>query len=125
MEPGMPSGGGRRVLVVDDDADVADSLVDLLSALGHESHAAYGGAQALETAARIEPEVVIVDIALPDMDGEQVARRLRASHGGVRLVALSGYVRSAGRGVDDRSSFDHELVKPVDIDCLEALLREQ
>ncbi len=116
--------GGRRVLVVDDNADVADSLADLLSALGHEAYAAYAGAQALETAAQVEPEIVIVDLALPDLDGEQVARRLRASHRNARLVALTGYLRSVGESTGSRSCFDHELTKPVDVDRLEALLKE-
>ncbi len=117
------TGGGRRVLVVDDNADVADSLADLLSALGHDAHAAYAGVQALEAAVRIEPEVVIVDLVLPDMDGERVARRLRASHPHARLIALTGSVRAAAEQA--RACFDHELTKPVDIDRLEALLEKK
>jgi DNA-binding response OmpR family regulator len=113
--------GRRRVLVVDDDVQVADSLAELLAALGHDAHAAYAGEEALEAARRLAPAVVILDICLPDMPGQQVARRLREHQSGTTLIALTGF-SWARVGADALADFDHHLVKPLDIDRLEALL---
>src|SRR5581483_1115648 len=82
-----------RVLVVDDNADAADSLSALLRAVGHDVRVAHAGPAALDVAAEFRPAVVVLDVGLPGMDGCEVARRLRAIPGtaGVRLIALTGY----------------------------------
>src|SRR5205814_3084476 len=82
----------RRVLVVDDNADAADSLAEYLATAGHEVRTAYAGQEALEAARAYRPEAVLLDIGLPGMDGYEVARRLRQEPGLERalLVALTG-----------------------------------
>lgn len=115
---------GLRVLVVEDNVDMAESLATLLSTWGHEVHLAYDAASAIAMAARVRPEVVLSDLGLPGMDGYELARRLRAepAFGKVVLVALSGY----GRAEDQRraldAGFDHHLVKPPDLARLAELL---
>jgi PAS domain S-box-containing protein len=116
----------RRVLVVDDSADAADSLAMLLELEGHEVVTAYSGSAALEVAERVHPEVAFIDIGLPQMDGYEVARRLRASDSGrmMRLVALTGYGQPDDRDEARRAGFDHHLVKPPDLQSVDAILAE-
>lgn len=115
---------GLRVLIVEDNVDMAESLATLLASWGHEVHLAYDAASALAMAARARPEVVLSDLGLPGMDGYELARRLRAepAFGKVVLVALTGY----GRAEDQRraldAGFDHHLVKPPDLARLAELL---
>ena len=111
----------RRVLVVDDNVDAADSLALLLSCGGHEVEAAYGALQALETALRFRPEVIILDIGLPRMDGYEVARRLRstAETREARLIALTGYGQREDAARAMAAGFDLHFVKPVDFAALE------
>ncbi|MGK4004433.1 PAS domain S-box protein [Sorangium sp. So ce1036] len=114
--PGRPAAASaRRILVVDDNADAAESLVMLLEALGHEVRMARDGHEALETVAAFQPELVLLDIGLPGMDGYEVARRLRACPGlaGARLVALTGYGQDEDRRRSREAGFDHHLVKPI------------
>jgi two-component system CheB/CheR fusion protein len=98
--------GIRRVLVVDDNKDVASSTAMLLRRAGHEVHLAHDGPEALELARFHHPDVVLLDIGLPGMDGYEVARRLRIDSD-VPLVAMSGYT------LDNDGEFDYCLVKPV------------
>jgi CheY-like chemotaxis protein/two-component sensor histidine kinase len=116
----------RRVLVVDDSADAADSLAMLLELEGHEVTTAYSASAALEVAARLHPEVAFIDIGLPQMDGYEVARRLRASEIGreIRLVALTGYGQPDDRDEARRAGFDHHLVKPADWQSVGAILAQ-
>ncbi len=113
----------RRVLVVDDNEDVANSFTLLLEALGHEVSTAYDGAQALEATSRERPVIVFLDIGLPGMDGFEVARRLRAQHGeSLTLVALTGY-RPDDDGERARAAgFNHYMLKPCDPTAVEQLL---
>src|SRR5579871_212118 len=108
----------RRVMIIDDNQDAADSLAMMLALDGHETRVAYSGSDALADAATFAPDVVLLDIGLPMMDGYEVARRLRATPGfdRVRIVALTGY----GRLDEERSGslFNAHLVKPVDLDVL-------
>jgi two-component system, sensor histidine kinase len=116
---------GRQILVVDDNADAAEGLSDFLRALGHSVRTARDGASAIEEASRLRPEIVILDIGLPDMDGHEVARRLRAQ-ASLRpsvLVALTGYGQESDRQLSREAGFDHHLVKPVDLRKLESLLK--
>jgi len=106
----------RRILVVDDNADAADSLKMLLGIWGHEVEIADNGAMALERARAFAPELVFLDIGLPEMDGYEVARRLRAEAGSAnaKLIALSGYGAERDHQRSKEAGFDLHLVKPVD-----------
>lgn len=114
----------HRILVVDDNVDAAQSMSMLLEMSGHEVTCAYDGAGALKTAFDFRPDVVVLDIGLPGMDGFEVARQMRADPrtAGCTLIALTGYGRSEDRERSAMSGFDHHLVKPVDPNALEALL---
>jgi CheY-like chemotaxis protein len=111
------------VLVVDDQADLARSLARLLKAWGHEVHSAHDGPAALEAAQTHRPEVVLLDVGLPGMDGYEVARRLRGQwDGGLRIVALTGYGQEEDRLRSRAAGFDDHLVKPVDPDDLSRVI---
>jgi PAS domain S-box-containing protein len=120
-EPTRPAGAPRalRVLVVDDQPDAARSLARLLRFWGHETRTAHDGPSALAEADAHRPEVVLLDVGLPGMDGHEVARRLRALGGeGLRIVALTGFGQEEDRHRAQESGFDLYLVKPVDPDDL-------
>jgi len=111
----------RSVLVVEDEEAVAESLVDILTAHGHEARAVPDGPAALREAQAFQPEVVLLDLGLPGMDGYEVARKLRDAHGSpMLLVAVTGYKKDDKRLRD--AGFDGHLLKPVDLDKLFALL---
>jgi CheY-like chemotaxis protein len=122
--PGDRAASPRRVLVVDDNADGADSLSLLLRVGGHDVRTAYDGPTALQVAVGFRPEVVLLDIGLPRMDGYEVARRLRGHAGleNVMLVALTGYGQDEDRRRSADAGFDSHLVKPADPVALQALL---
>jgi len=124
-ETSAQSGTGHRLLIVDDNRDAAESMAMLLQIWGHEVLCAYDGPSALEISARYRPQVVILDIGLPGMDGYQVASRLRdtpAASNAV-LIAITGYGREEDRLRSRLAGFDHHLVKPVGPDALQKLLR--
>jgi CheY-like chemotaxis protein len=104
---------GRNVLIVDDNRDAADSLALLLQFEGHATTAVYSSEQALETMQILKPQVVVLDIGLPGMDGYEVARRLRLIAPEARLIALTGYGRPEDRLRAKEAGFDVHLVKPV------------
>jgi PAS domain S-box-containing protein len=114
----------RRVLVVDDNHDAADTLGELLDLEGHEVTIAYDGHDALARADAVRPEIGILDIGLPGMDGYELARRLRETPHGREMVlaALTGYGQPADREFAKKAGFDHHLLKPVDVGALLALL---
>jgi CheY-like chemotaxis protein len=129
--PETPAPAGRqlagvRVLVVDDNRDAADSLCILLGSLGVEAHCAYAGDEALRRLPQLRPDVVVLDIGMPGMDGNEVARAIRAEadHDGVRLIALTGWGQEGDRERTRASGFDHHLTKPVDLAALQRLLLE-
>lgn len=107
---------GRRVLVVDDNRDAAESLQALLALDGHAVSLAFSGKAALDQAERMQPDVVILDIGLPDICGHEVARRLRADArlSAPMLVALTGHAREQDHRDVREAGFDHHLVKPAD-----------
>jgi PAS domain S-box-containing protein len=121
--PADSRAAARRILLVDDNVDGMTVLSSLLTQLGHEVQQAHDGRAALEAAPRFRPDVVILDIGLPDMDGREVARRLRSTEAGrsAKIVAASGYVPREGDAAPD-DVFDRYFVKPLDIAELEALL---
>jgi PAS domain S-box-containing protein len=114
----------RRILVVDDNSDSAESMALLLRASGHEVHTAHDGASALEQADAHKPEIVLLDIGLPGMSGYTVAKRLRdiPELGAVTLIAMTGYGQEEDRRRSRDAGFDHHLVKPIDLAVLAALL---
>jgi PAS domain S-box-containing protein len=125
---GAPDRGAaarRRVLVVDDNADAADTLADLLRTFGHEVEVAYDGPAALARARAAPPEVVLCDIGLPGMSGYDVARALRADAklSGTLLVALTGYAQAEDRQRAQQAGFDVHLAKPPELEELVAVLR--
>jgi signal transduction histidine kinase len=115
-----------RVLVVDDNADAADSLAFLLKHGEHEVRTAHDGRRAVELACEFRPQVVVLDLGLPELDGYEVARRLRQSEEvrGAMLVALSGYGQQEHRRRSSEAGFDHHFVKPVDFGALQRILLE-
>jgi PAS domain S-box-containing protein len=116
----------HRILVVDDLTSSADTLALMLESLGQRPHVAYDGAAALEAYDAFEPEIAFIDIAMPGMDGYEVARRLRT--GASRrplLIALTGYGQEEDRNRALEAGFDHHLVKPATIQALREILRFQ
>jgi CheY-like chemotaxis protein len=107
--------GPRRVLIVEDNADACEMLGTVLSSAGHEVREADTGAAALDAAATFRPDVGLIDIGLPGVDGYEVARRLRATDGGkgMLLVALTGYGQPEDRRRARAAGFDAHLTKPV------------
>jgi CheY-like chemotaxis protein len=123
-----PEGGrpGRRILLVDDNQDAVEMLAGILEALGHSTCVAHDGPEALKLAPTFEPEVALVDIGLPVMDGYELARRLQAGAGErpLRLVAITGYGQPNDRQRSRAAGFDAHVVKPVNLDRLEAMIDE-
>jgi len=117
-------GLARRVLVVDDNEDAANTLAMILKMEGHVVDTAYSGAQALERVDEFQPAVVLLDIGLPGLDGYEVAERIRAKHGkqGLQLIAITGYGQEADRARAREAGFMHHLVKPVDFADLRRVL---
>jgi CheY-like chemotaxis protein len=115
---------GLQILVVDDNQDTADTLGTILELSGYEVRIAYDGEQALALAGEHHPEVVLLDIGLPRVDGYEVARQLRLDprNAGMVLVAVTGYGRAEERDRGMAAGFHHYLVKPVDPGVLDALL---
>jgi len=115
QSPRVPS-KSQRILIVDDNADAADSLAMILRLSGHQVWTAYRGSTALEVAETQRPDVILLDIGLPGMDGYEVARRLRRNPdmSGIALVALTGYGHEDDRRKTRDVGFDQHLVKPVD-----------
>jgi CheY-like chemotaxis protein len=114
----------RRVLVIEDNADAREALGALLEVWGHQVETAADGPGGFELALVTRPEVVIVDIGLPGLDGYHVAHGLRASLGGVFLIALTGYAQPDDRRRALEAGFDIHLVKPVDPEALAAALAQ-
>lgn len=119
---GYPSGSGQRVLVVDDNVDAAEMLAELLRASGYTTSIAHDGPVALELARTFRPDIALIDIGLPVMDGYELARRLRGMLDRARLIAVTGYGQQGDRDRSHDAGFDAHLVKPVSLDVLHAAL---
>jgi PAS domain S-box-containing protein len=127
-----PSGDGQkcrsvpkcRILVVDDNRDTADSLAIMLRLAGHDIHTAYDGLEGLQAAATFRPDVVLLDIGLPRMNGYEAARHIREQPWGkgMALIALTGWGQDEDKRRALEAGFDHHLTKPVDALTLEKLL---
>ncbi|HEX4609338.1 MAG TPA: response regulator [Urbifossiella sp.] len=112
------------VLVVDDDHDTADSLTDLLHLTGYHARAAYGGIEAQRLATEEWPDVVILDLAMPDIDGWELAHRLHPRPPAPRplLIAVTGYEGKDEQRRAREAGIDLYLVKPVHLDVIEPVL---
>ncbi len=116
---------GRRILVVDDSRDSAETLQVLLELLGHEVRSAHDGPSALQAAVAFRPQVAFLDIGMPGMNGHEVARKLRrmTETKDVVLVAQTGWGQEEDRRRSAEAGFDHHLVKPVDLSAIEGILK--
>jgi len=114
----------HRILVVDDNRDSAESLARLLQLMGHETAIAYDGLSAVDSAETFHPEVVLLDLGLPGLDGYEVARRIRAQQWGkdMTLIAATGWGQAEDRRRSREAGFDHHMVKPVDLHELEKVM---
>jgi PAS domain S-box-containing protein len=121
----LPASAARRVLVVDDNQDGAESLAMLLRADGHAVSVAHDGVRATEAVAAFQPDVILLDIGLPGMNGYEACRAIRARPGGERIViaALTGWGQDDDHRKSREAGFDAHLVKPVEREALAALLR--
>ena len=117
----------RRILVVDDNIDAADTLDVLLRSLGHETCVAHDGLKALKMAVEFRPDVVLLDIGMPGLDGYEVARRLNAlkKERRFRIVAVTGWGQESDRERSREAGFDLHLVKPLDAGVLQRALEEK
>jgi CheY-like chemotaxis protein len=118
--------GRRRVLVVDDNLDSADTMAELVRLWGFDVRTAHDGPAALECARSFRPNVILLDVGLPGMDGYELARRLRAEGlAGDLLVSVTGYGQEEDRREAEDAGFDHHLTKPVNPDTLLRLVGEE
>jgi PAS domain S-box-containing protein len=113
-----------RVVVADDNVDIADSLVEVLRVLGHDAHAAHDGPQALALVEGLRPDVVLLDVGMPKLNGLEVARRIRSQPWGrtLLLVAISGWGQEHDREQTRQAGFDRHFVKPVELDVIQDLM---
>jgi CheY-like chemotaxis protein len=113
-----------RILVVDDNKDVAVSLAMLLKIMGHDTRTAHDGIESVEAAAAFRPEVMLLDIGLPRLNGYDVCRRIREQSwgAGIVLIALTGWGNDEDKQRSKLAGFNYHMVKPVAPDALEKLL---
>ena len=112
------------VLIADDNRDTAETAALLFNAWGHETRVAYTGPEALQVASNFEPEVILLDIGLPQIDGHEVTRRLRRNprFRDTLIIALSGYGMKTDQQLSLEAGCDEHLVKPIDLEKLNQLL---
>jgi CheY-like chemotaxis protein len=122
----MPTRGAHRIMVVDDNVDAAESLAMMLELDGHSVIRAHDGAAAIAIASSERPSVMLLDIGLPDIDGYELARRLRAlpEVDNALLIAVTGYGQAEDRRRAEDAGFDHHVVKPVEFESLRSMLLE-
>ncbi len=116
-----------RVLVADDNRDLVASTSALLDLWGHQSHTVHSGNDVLAAALAFRPDVILLDIGLPEIDGFELARQIRAENAldRVRLVAMTGYGQESDRARGRDAGFDTHLVKPVHADLLKATIEQR
>lgn len=126
IDGALMSARKRRILVVDDNRDAADSLALILQRMGHELSTAYDGQEGVEAVARFQPEVVLLDIGLPKLNGYEAAREIRRQPTGkeVELIAITGWGQEEDKRRAFEAGFDHHLTKPVEASVLRKLLAE-
>jgi signal transduction histidine kinase/CheY-like chemotaxis protein len=114
----------RRVLVVDDNSDAATVIARLMTALGFVTRVANDGHAALAATAEVEPDLALIDLGMPGMDGYELARRLRESYPALRLVAVTGFGQASDHARSRAAGFDDHLVKPVTLEVLRRLVAD-
>jgi CheY-like chemotaxis protein len=112
----------KRILIVDDNVDAANSLAEMLQIDGHITEVVYTGRDALSCALARPADVILLDIGLPDMNGYEVAARMRPKIGPAQLIALTGYGQTEDVRRATEAGFDAHLIKPVDFDELERII---
>lgn len=117
----------KKILVVDDNVDAADTLTLLLRNEGHDVHTAYGGGDAMQIADQVRPDVVLLDIQMPKMSGYDLVRELRRHERAPRplLIAVSAWGQESDKLASKQAGFDHHLTKPVDPEALLRLVGTQ
>lgn len=117
---------GRRILVVDDNADAASSLAMMLKMMGHEVRTAHDGLEGVETAAAFRPDLILLDIGMPKLNGYDACRRIREQPWGrnVGIIALTGWGQDEDKRRSQEAGFNSHLVKPVEAAALGKLLAE-
>lgn len=122
--PGPVAAAKRRILIVDDNRDAAESLGMMLRLMGNEVRTAHDGLAAVEVADAYRPEMILLDIGLPKLNGYDACRRIREQpwSNGTVIVALTGWGQEEDRRRSQEAGFDHHLVKPVEVDNLTKLL---
>jgi len=132
VEQVVGMGGGQqkekslKILVVDDNMDSASSLGELLDLWGHQTKVMHNGPDAIRAALGIQPDVVLLDIGLPGMNGYEVARRMRteAALDGAALIAITGYGMEEDRRRTAQAGFQNHFTKPIDLNALQKLLQQ-
>ena len=124
MSESAATRAGRRILVADDDPDSAESLAMLFQLMGHDVRAAHNGVAAVDLAETFRPDLIVLDIGMPGLDGYEVCRRIRQHSWGrdTVIAALTGWSRDEDKDRSEQAGFDHFLVKPVDPKVLENLI---
>jgi CheY-like chemotaxis protein len=122
--PAMVGARPLRLLVIEDNRDSVEMVCLMLEMYGHQTEAAYTGKEGVEAALRSRPDAVVCDIGLPEMDGYEVARKLRAAGYTGRLMAVSGYGREEDKQMSHEAGFDFHLTKPVEPEQLNLALQE-
>jgi CheY-like chemotaxis protein len=125
-DPAAATRAPMRILIADDNRDAAEALSQFLARTGHSIFLAYDGRQAIELANQLKPEVAVLDIGMPEIDGYEVARRLRAEAWSARLVlvAVTGWGQAHDKNEAFAAGFNHHFTKPIDPGRLESLLAE-
>jgi len=124
MQP-LQAPQARRILVVDDNEDAADSLATLLEVLGYHVRVAYDGPEAIEAADAFHPDAGLLDIGLPHLSGYEIARHIRSTRGReVLLVAITGWGQPEDQRRAREAGFDHHFTKPADFERLVAIIGE-
>ncbi|NKF24395.1 response regulator [Solimonas marina] len=122
MHSNVGSGQKRRILVVDDDQECATALSQILEIVGHDARFVCEGAQATHAVDGFEPDIVLVDVSMPDIDGLEVARILRERDRPPLLVSISGFSENGVGAPRFSELFDHHLVKPIEFADLQTLI---
>jgi CheY-like chemotaxis protein len=121
----LSRGRSLRVLIADDNEDAADMLAQLVRMRGYQVAVAHDGLEAVSSAASFMPDIALLDIGMPELDGHQVAAELRKERGAeVTLVAITGWGDGAAKQRAATAGFDHHLTKPIDLDGLISWLAE-
>jgi len=117
----------RRILIADDNLDAARSLGMMLEMMGHEVRTTHDGLEAVAEGEQFKPDVALLDIGMPKLNGYEAARRIRASDWGrdIILVALTGWGQTEDRRRSGEAGFDHHMVKPVELAALESVLNDK